>query len=224
MTRVPAVALFVACLAACNPSPPADNAAAQPLPVRSVSSGVFVSRENPALRLQLDPSWRYLGLSSFDLKGIAHVERYHFAVTDGNRITRGLVLQFENILPGVDEMYRWTVRTPRELGGIPYQYNVFAFNVDDAVREEPEAEMGHTMKFLAERGISLDSEQIVARFARVVGDDKLHEFIIFYSEPLAASGHRLAAVIDTSGSIKPEFRPLADSVTSRALRSFSVLN
>jgi hypothetical protein len=193
------------------------------MPARSFRSGVFVSRENPALRLQLDPSWRYLGLSSFDLKGIAHVERYHFAVTEGNRITRGLVLQFENILPGVDEIYRWTVRTPRELGGIPYQHNVFMFNVDDGVREEPEAEMGHTMKFLAERGISLDSEQIVARFARVIGDDKLHEFIIFYSEPVAASGHRLAEVIDASGDIKPEFRPLADSVTSRALRSFSVL-
>src|SRR6185503_6123770 len=128
---------------------------------RGMHSGDFVSPDDPPLRLRPDASWRYLGAADFDLEQVAHVERHHFVVADGARLERMLVLQFESILPGVDGFYRWEIQTPRELAGIPYQFNVFAFDADEAARERPGAEVAHTAQFLREHGLTIDRKSVV---------------------------------------------------------------
>jgi hypothetical protein len=56
------------------------------------------------------------------------------------------------------------------------------------VLAEPDAKIARAVAFLGRQGLRLEDEQLVARFARVIGDDRRHEFIIFYNEPLAATG------------------------------------
>jgi hypothetical protein len=167
------------------------------------------------------PALRYLGVDSFALKGIAHVERYFFAETSGGVVRRLLAFQFEDILPGVDEIYRWQLRSPRLIGGETY-HSAFVFSVPSQVLAEPNAEIARTVAFLGRQGLRLEDEQLVARFARVIGDDRRHEFIIFYNEPLAATGHALAEVRAADEDLKPEFVGLRTAITARALESFTV--
>jgi hypothetical protein len=182
----------------------------------------LISRALPSATFRIDPALRYLGVDSFALKGIAHVERYFFAETSGGVVRRLLAFQFEDILPGVDEIYRWQIRSPRLIGGETYHSTAFVFSVPSQVLAEPDAEIARTVAFLGRQGLRLEDEQLVARFARVIGDDRRHEFIIFYNEPLAATGHALAEVRAADEDLKPEFVGLRTAITAHALESFTV--
>jgi hypothetical protein len=189
---------------------------------REAQDGRLISRALPSATFRIDPALRYLGVDSFALKGIAHVERYFFAETSGGVVRRLLAFQFEDILPGVDEIYRWQIRSPRLIGGETYHSTAFVFSVPSQVLAEPDAEIARAVAFLGRQGLRLEDEQLVARFARVIGDDRRHEFIIFYNEPLAATGHALAEVRAADEDLKPEFVGLRTAITARALESFTV--
>lgn len=52
----------------------------------------------------------------------------------------------------------------------------------DELAESPEAEMAHAASFLEGHGLALPDRQAVARFARVIGEDRRSELLIFYHE------------------------------------------
>lgn len=210
-----------------------DPAGSRTLPVRAaqdtqvvrrrMDGKVLVSTALPALRLRVAPPFHYLGHFEFDLKGIAHVERHVFAETRGRQIRRMIVLQFEGFLPSSTEVYRYPIINPIALGGFPYRHNVYVFNAAEAAHSDPGAEPAHMEAFLREQGLTQEEEQIMSRFARIVGDDRRHELIVFYFENLADIGHKLAEV-SVNGDLRPEFATLGDSVTQRSLKSFAVLS
>lgn len=167
---------------------------------REVANNVIVSTAGPAGRIRVEEALPYVGALRFDLKGVACVERQVFAAVEKGRIRRLFIVQFESILDASDEVYRWNVRTPVVLGGVPYQHNVFAFDTEAAIREEPEAETAKTGAFLRARGLALDRELVMSRFARVVGADRRRELIFFYME-----------------------RALASVLTERSLKAFALL-
>ena len=103
-------------------------------PSRAVEKNTIVSTTDPAVRIRVEPSLRYVGALRFDLKGIACVERHVFADVAKGSIRRLFVVQFESILDTSDEVYRWRVRTPVALDGVPYQHNVFAFDTVAEIR------------------------------------------------------------------------------------------
>jgi hypothetical protein len=205
-------------------TPPVHAAQAVTPPWRGMRNGAFVSTADPEITVRVVPELRYIGKTEFDLKETAHVERYHFVATNGNRITRMLVLQFEQMLPDTDEIYRWSVKRPQTLGENVYHFSTFVFSVAKAAESKPEAEIGRTVELLKQKNLELEDEQAVARFARVVGEDRRHEFIIFYDEPLAAMSRRLDEVVSGDEDFSPAFENLAGALTARAQASFSVID
>jgi len=150
--------------------------------VRGVRDGVFVSEQLPPLRLRVSPQLRYIGSFTFELKNVARVERHLFVETEGSGIARMLVLHFESFFPSVDDRYRYSLANTRELGGELYGRSVGMLSLRDELAESPVAEMAHTASFLEGHGLALLDRQAVARFARVIGEDRRSELLIFYHE------------------------------------------
>ena len=150
--------------------------------MRGVRDGVFVSEQLPPLRLRVVPALRYIGSFTFDLKNVAWVERHLFVETEGSAVARMLVLHFESFLPRVDDLYRYSLVNTRELGGEPYGRSEGMLSLREELAESPEAEMAHTASFLEGHGLALPDRQAVARFARVIGEDRRSELLIFYHE------------------------------------------
>ena len=68
--------------------------------------------------------------------------------------------------------------------------------------EDPAPETLDTVRHLREHGLELEDEQVMARYARIIGDDARHEVLIFYHEPLRALGHTLATA-SADGELRP---------------------
>ena len=150
--------------------------------MRNVRDGVFVSEQLPPLRLRVSSPLRYIGWFTFELKNVAQVERHVFVETKGVLVGRMLVLHFESFFPRVDGRYRYTLTNTRELGGELYGRSAELLSLREELAESPEAEMAHTTSFLEGHGLALPDRQAVARFARVIGEDRRSELLIFYHE------------------------------------------
>ena len=132
--------------------------------------------------MRVAPELRYIGCFLFDLKGLARVERHIFLETENTLVRRMLVLQFEGFLPHVTSVYRYALTDPRELGGETYGRQAEPLSLSEELKEFPDAEMAHTVIFLGSKGLTLPERHAVARFARIVGEDRRRELLIFYHE------------------------------------------
>jgi hypothetical protein len=150
--------------------------------VRGLRDDVFVSEQLPPLRMRVAAPLRYIGSFEFDLKGIAHVERHVFVEEARGTVTRMLVLHFESFLPGVSDLYRYALTNPRELGGEAYGSTAATLSVRAERAGSPDGEMAHTAAFVEGHGLVLPDRHAVARYARIVGDERRSELLIFYHE------------------------------------------
>jgi hypothetical protein len=200
----------------------AGSAKCPPAESRPVVDNVLTSRADPPVRVRVDRSLTYLGSLRFALKGVACVERHVFAASENGRIRREFIFQFEGFLDDNAEIYRWTVRNPHRLGDQDYHFNTWFFDSAKLIAKEPDTESAMTQAFLKSKGLALDAELMMARFARVVGADKRHELILFYIEPLKETGFRVADFPD-GGTSTPAQKDLAEKLKQRALATFEVL-
>jgi hypothetical protein len=200
-------------------SPPPHGDAAW----RGMNKDMFVSNHDPRFEMRVAPDLRYVGKVEFELNDTSHVERHHFVAAENGHITRMLVLQFEEMLPRNDDIFRWTVRKPKTIGNNQYQFSTFVFSVPKSVQDHPEAEVARTKAFLEGQKLKLSDELAVVRFARVIGEDRRREFIILYNEPLRASPKSPDDVAgDAQESGSTPFENLSSELTERALASFTI--
>ena len=185
---------------------------------RYVDDGVLVSRCLPPLRFQAGSGFRYLGAHPIRIRDVAGGERHVFADTAGGRVRRLLLLQFEGYLEGVDGNYHYRITKPVRLAGETYNQNVYFF--DAASDPAPEGEA--TRAFLAGQRLTWPREQMMSRLVRVVDSARRNELIIFYLESVADAGYDLTQIAE-DGDPRPPFQALADSLTARSLRAFTVL-
>ena len=185
---------------------------------RSVDGNVLHSPGLPAFDLWVDPSIPYLGATELIIKGIARAERHHFADVRDGTVRRLFVVQFEGFLPDSEERYAYPLPDPVELGGVTWGSWVFAYS---AHRDDPAPETTDTLAFLGERRIELEDEQIMARYARILGDDARNEVLLFYHEPLRRLGHRLGTIA-IEGEIRSAYMSVATDLRARARRAFRI--
>jgi hypothetical protein len=188
-------------------------------PNRYVENHTFISDDLPPLRMELDPAFDYAAVSSFDLKGIARVERHHFVESDGRQVRRLLMLQFEGFLPDNTKTYTYAITNPVRLGGLTYRQDIFGFSVAAEIAEEPEAELAHTARLLTQQGYTAEDELMMVRYATILGDDRRNEFLIFYVESISAAG-RTRAELFVDNALRPEFAAVGEALAARALASF----
>jgi hypothetical protein len=63
---------------------------------RTSQATVLRSDQLPAIEIQIDPAFRYVGSTSFILYEVAHVEQHHFVIPDAERrVLRRLWFQLE---------------------------------------------------------------------------------------------------------------------------------
>ncbi len=150
--------------------------------MRSYVDGVFVSTGTPPLRMRVAPEFDYLGCFRFDLDAVARVERHVFVDAPDRIVRRMVILHFEAFLPGARDLYRYKLTDERVLGGDSYGRAAGTLSVREERAASPLAEMAHTAIFLESKGQALPDHHAVARYARIVGDDRRRELLIFYHE------------------------------------------
>ena len=187
----------------------------------SVINNRIISLVNPAVTIAVDKQIKYLGKIDFPLKNIVRVQRFIFVDADETRhIQRMFIAQFEGFLSGVDDIYRYRIENPINLGGADYRHNIWFYDVAKAGKEEPEAEAARTRAFVESRGYHLDDQLMMSRFARPVDVAKRHELILFYWENLADT-HQPLDVLTRNEQENPEAKRVAKGLRRRSLRTFT---
>ncbi len=207
--------------------------AQQPEP-RGLEGRIFFSHELPVIRLKIPERFTFIGRNRFTLDDSALVERYHFVDGEAGQIRSMLVFQFEGFLEGVDGRYQFSVPPvlgggdylfspePVRLGRHHYVHNTWVFNLPESIRQRPGAESEHTLRLLQQAGYRVPDEWIMSRFVRAVGEQQRHELILFYLEPLAASGFSLDDFPQDS-PLSPALETLSRLVTQRSLEALLVV-
>src|SRR5438128_2631003 len=92
-----------------NPTPPIT---------RTVSGQVLKSKDTPAMRLEFDKAFKYVGAQSFVLYDVANAEQHFFVDADKDgRIKRFYWIQFEGYLPANTHTYNYKSTKTVNLGG-----------------------------------------------------------------------------------------------------------
>ncbi|MEJ2759673.1 MAG: hypothetical protein P8046_14430, partial [Anaerolineales bacterium] len=111
--------------------------------------------------------------------------------------------------------------TPMTLCGVDWQQNPYFFDNAENIRNDPGTESDHTTRYLQEKGIRLEDELMMSRFARIVGVARRHEIILFYLENVSATGHTLAEISE-DGDIRPAYQSIANRLVARSLEKFDL--
>jgi hypothetical protein len=191
---------------------------------RSLHGNRLVSLEFPAIKIDVDEQLRHVGILNFTLKKVAQVERYIYArAGEGGRVQRLLIMQFESILPGVKGGYTFQVTNATRLGEHDYQTNVGFFNFAQTIAANPGAEAEQTKAFLDGKGLKVDDDYLVARYARIVDTEKRRELILFYLENLRDLGFTRAE-LEAGGPSASKAQKVLNDFIARARQSFKVID
>lgn len=196
-------------------------AAATPItaqrPQRTVDGSLVSSDALPAIRLTVDPAFRFLGRMPFTIRDLAAGERLVFAVVDGRTIRRMFVLQFEGFLPGRPEIYRYDFSQAREIGGLRWRGNAWAYS--DAAQRAGGGNEGTQMhRWLAEQGYETPDVQLMYRFVTLGDERRKDELILFYLE-----GVDDPSWLPQSETASAAWQAKATELERRALAAFRIL-
>lgn len=190
-----------------------------------VEGNDFVSQDLPKLRVEVDPELQYIGSFPFDIDGIAGGYRYVWGEVDrGKHLKRTFIIQKEGFYPTSKDSYRYPTPNPVAFGAHEYQHNVFLADNEKEIREHPGHEPDVTQKFLRSKGYELDSQQVMSRFARIVGESKKNEIIFFYAENLSAYTKLSATTLDEDGSQQDLKKTIKEKVDSNSKLAFKVID
>jgi len=150
---------------------------------RSVRGRTLTSPEWPRVELTAEQGFRYEGRVPFRLDE-SEGERHVFVDADeAKTLRRLLIVQFEGFLPSSSEIFRYDLTSGREMAGLRFVSNTFAFPGAQEKVATPKNEADHTNNFLLAHGFKMPSVWLTARHLTVAdGDRRKREMIVFYME------------------------------------------
>ena len=189
---------------------------------RTGSDTILRSDQLPAIAIQVDPAFKYMGSTSFILYDLARVEQHHFVVADAERrVVRRLWFQFEGYLENNNRTYNYSGMDTLTLNGFPFLHNTYPMNVEEVHAARPDSDSAHVVDFLKEKGYRLTGDIMSHRMVWLDADLR-NELMIIYSETLDATGYRLADITE-DGSAASEWAALSQALQERSLASFKIL-
>jgi hypothetical protein len=189
---------------------------------RTRSDTILRSDQLPAIAIQIDPEFKYVGSTSFILYDLARVEQHHFVVADAERrVVRRLWFQFEGYLENNNRTYNYSGMDTLTLNGFPFLHNTYPMNVEEVYAARPDSDSARTVDFLKEKGYRLTGDIMSHRMVWLDADLR-NELMIIYSETLDATGYRLADITE-DGSAASEWAALSQALQERSLASFKIL-
>jgi hypothetical protein len=189
---------------------------------RNVQNNVLISESLPAVRIQVDPQFTYVGTTSFILYDLAHVEQHHFVVAGAQkRVERLLWFQFEGYLDTNEHRYRYPPMETMTLHGLTFLDDANVHHIDDDYRERPTSDSAHVVDFLKAEGYIFEGDTMFKRMVWL-DEDRRNELMIIYSEDLRGTGLRVAD-LSPGGAHADMWSSLSESLHRRALESFSIV-
>ena len=186
------------------------------------SDTILRSDQLPAIAIQIDAEFKYVGSTSFILYDLARVEQHHFVVADAERrVVRRLWFQFEGFLENNNKTYNYSGMDTLTLNGFPFLHNTYPMNVEEVHAARPDSDSAHVVDFLKEKGYRLTGDIMSHRMVWLDADLR-NELMIIYSETLDATGYRLADITE-DGSAASEWAALSQALQERSLASFKIL-
>ena len=186
------------------------------------SDTILRSDQLPAIAIQIDAEFKYVGSTSFILYDLARVEQHHFVVADAERrVVRRLWFQFEGYLENNNRTYNYSGMDTLTLNGFPFLHNTYPMNVEEVHAARPDSDSAHVVDFLKEKGYRLTGDIMSHRMVWLDADLR-NELMIIYSETLDATGYRLADITE-DGSAASEWAALSQALQERSLASFKIL-
>ena len=189
---------------------------------RTSEATVLRSERLPAVAIQIDPAFRYVGATSFILYDLAHVEQHHFVVADGERqIERLLWFQFEGYLDTNERTYRYPGMETVTLKDLTFLHDADVLNIEENYAKRPTSDSAHVVDYLKQNGYTLTGD---AMFKRLVWLDAnlRNELMIIYSENLRSTGIR-PSDLAREGPAAAEWETMSRALHERALSSFKIL-
>ena len=180
------------------------------------------SEQLPAIEIQIDPEFRYVGSTSFILYDVAHAEQHHFIVADAERrVLRRLWFQFEGFLADNNHRYDYSGLETLTIHGFTFRHNAYPMNIEEVYRERPTSDSAHAVDFLKEKGYLLSGDLMSHRIVWL-DPDRRNELMIIYSEALGPTGYH-ASELSEGGPAAAEWPALSKALQERSLASFTVI-
>ncbi len=193
-----------------------------PPPVtRTVKDNLLTSSEKPAIRLQFDKSYQYIGGQAFILYGVATAEQHFFVDADAEKnIRRFYWVQFEGYLPGNTHTYRYNSKTKAQLGTMECFADASPRRINQGGRPDSDSAKAHA--FFASKGYKMASKEVLTqRLVHLLDDKKRDELMIIYAEDLSPTKLSVAD-LSPGGQAADQWEGMAKKLLTRCLKGIVV--
>jgi hypothetical protein len=190
---------------------------------RSVKEQVLTSTETPAVRIEFDKGFKYVGGHSFILYEVAHAEQHFFVDADKDgRVKRMYWIQFEGYLPSNTHTYLYKANKTANIGGLEFIADAYARNIKGNPGR-PDSDGARARAFLEGKGYRLASDDILSqRLVHLVGEAKRNELMIIYMEDLSGMG-LTAADLAEGGRAAARWGEISNGLLERALKGMKLV-
>jgi hypothetical protein len=198
------------------------SAQTNPPITRTVAGQVLTSKDTPAVRLEFDKAFKYLGAQSFVLYDVANAEQHFFVDADKDgRVRRFYWVQFEGYLPSNTHTYNYKSPKVVNAGGFDFFADVYPRSLKGDLGR-PDSDGNRARAFLSSKGFRMiGSEFISQRLVHLVDQTKRNELMIIYIEDLTDTG-LTAADLSESGSARARWPEISQGLLVRALKNMKV--
>jgi hypothetical protein len=209
--------------AAQSSASPATQQTAAAEHARTVKGRVLTSTAMPALRLEFDKAFKYIGKQDFILYDVARAEQHFFVDADKQgRIKRLYWVQFEGYLPSNTHTYRYKPDKSVAIGGLDFIADAAARNMKINL-SRPDSDGARARAFFESKGYRMASDDVLwQRLVHLVDETKRNELMIIYMEDLSETGLK-ASDLWKDGRAASQWDDLAKQLLARAVKNMKVL-
>ena len=189
---------------------------------RSVKDQVLTSTEMPAVRIEFDKGFKYVGNHSFILYDVAHAEQHFFIDADKEgRVKRMYWVQFEGYLPSNTHTYRYKVNKTANIDGLEFVADAYARNIKGNPGR-PDSDGARARAFLESKGYRMASDDVLSqRLVHLIDEAKRNELMIIYLEDLSGMG-LTAADLAEGGRAAARWDEISNGLLDRAVKGMKI--
>jgi hypothetical protein len=189
---------------------------------RKVKGQVLTSTAMPALRLEFNKEFKYIGNQDFILYDVARAEQHFFVDADKQgRIKRLYWVQFEGYLPSNTHTYRYKPDKSVAIGGLDFIADAAARNMKINL-SRPDSDGARARAFLESKGYRMASDDVLwQRLVHLVDETKRDELMIIYMEDLTETGLK-ASDLWKGGRAASQWDELSKQLLDRAVKNMKV--
>jgi hypothetical protein len=182
-----------------------------------VESNLITSERDPAVRVHLPYSAKYVGADRWVLYGMADCELHAFVDVDPQKNVQRLYwVQFEKYLPTRPEL-KHTYDSPRRanLGGMDFYVDTWVRTKE--AETQPGSDVEHIVALIRAKGYRMPDGMMYVRLVHLLDEQKRKELMLIYGEDATQSGFT-AAELQQEGKAHDRWPTIAEGLLERAER------